>query len=132
MAEKLLKSFLFLLSGYFFLISGAHMVGVKLPLLFVYFDVPSYAYQDRIISFFAFGWGVFLATAARDPMGNRPLVQAVIIAGLVAIIWLAINNLVTDFSGLQAGLRLWAYWAQTGILALIVLCLFLLYKRSIS
>jgi hypothetical protein len=40
-----------LLAGavYFLAIAIVHM-------LFVYYDLPSYGYQDRIISFLSFGW----------------------------------------------------------------------------
>ena len=36
---------------YFCLMAAAHFVGLKYPLVFVYYDTPFYAYQDKIISF---------------------------------------------------------------------------------
>jgi hypothetical protein len=92
-----------LLAGavYFLGVSVSHMAGVKVPLLFVYFSVPSHAYQDRIISFLSFGWSVFLFTAAIDPVKNRDLVKAVLIAGLAAVFGLHVINSVTDFRSLS-------------------------------
>jgi hypothetical protein len=86
---------------YFLGVSVAHMTGVKVPLLFVYFSLPSHAYQDRIISFLSFGWSVFLFTASRDPAKNRALVKAILIAGLAAVFGLNVINSVTDFHALS-------------------------------
>lgn len=38
-------------AAYFLLVSLAHMTGFKLPGLFIYYSLPSYEYQDRIIGF---------------------------------------------------------------------------------
>ncbi len=42
-----------LLAGvaYFCCMALAHFFGLKWPLLFVYYDTPFFAYQDKIISF---------------------------------------------------------------------------------
>jgi hypothetical protein len=92
-----------LLAGavYFLGVSAAHMTGVKVPLLFVYFSLPSHAYQDRVVSFLSFGWSVFLFTASRDPVKNRALVRAILIAGVGAIFGLNVINNVTDFHALS-------------------------------
>jgi hypothetical protein len=58
-------------AAYFALVALANGAQTKLPVLFIYFDVPSHAYQDRIIGFLAFGWSAFFATAARDPQAAR-------------------------------------------------------------
>lgn len=38
-------------AAYFLAVSSAHMTGFKLPGLFIYYSLPSYGYQDRIIGF---------------------------------------------------------------------------------
>ncbi|HEX8947945.1 MAG TPA: hypothetical protein VF790_03215 [Dissulfurispiraceae bacterium] len=88
-----------LLAGavYFLAVAIAHMVGTKVPLLFVYYDVPSYEYQDRIISFLSFGWSVFLYMASIDPLKNRGTVKAILIAGFAAVSGLHVINSTTDF-----------------------------------
>ena len=127
-----LKWSLYALSGYFFAVAAVHLFGVKIPLLFVYFNVPSYAYQDRIISFLALGWGVFILTAAQNIAASKGFVRALIIAGLLAVIWLSINNSVTDFAAIAPGLTRCAYWLQTGGLGVVVGWLYWLYKKSFS
>ncbi len=104
-----------LLTGaiYFLAVSIVHMLGIKVPLLFVYYTVPSYGYQDRIISFLSFGWSVFLFTASRDPVKNREAVKAVLIAGLAAIFGLNVINSVTDFHGLSPDIHPLVFQIET-------------------
>ena len=94
---KILRWLLLAGSIYFFLVSVFHFLGIKIPPFFIYFNVQSYAYQDRIISFLAFGWSVFLFTAFSKPINNKMLIQAVLFAGFGAIIGLEIINLTTEF-----------------------------------
>jgi len=62
-----------------------------------------YAYQDRIISFLAFGWaGLFLMVARKM---DSDLIKFVLIIGLVAILALLINTSVTDFDALTTGVE---------------------------
>lgn len=96
--------------AYFALVALAHGAQVKLPVLFIYFDVPSHAYQDRIIGLLAFGWSAFFATAARDPQAARPLIAAILVAGAAAVIGLAGINATTDFGNLTGLPRVWPYW----------------------
>jgi hypothetical protein len=101
----MLKWLLLIGAVYFLAVAIVHMLGIKIPLLFVYFDVPSYGYQDRIISFLSFGWSVFLFTASRDPMKNRDAVKAILISGLGAIFGLTVINSVTDFRALSPEIK---------------------------
>ncbi len=110
---RLLKISLLAGGLYFLAIACVHLLGVKIPLLFIYFNVPSNAYQDRIISFLAFGWAVFLFTAAADPQGNRTLVRAVLVAGAGALLGLCLNNLLTDFSALNPAADVRLFWLET-------------------
>jgi hypothetical protein len=89
---------------YFLAIAIVHMLRLKIPLLFVYYDVPSYGYQDRIISFLSFGWSVFLFTASVNPGRNREAVKAVLIAGFTGILGPNVINSTTDFQKLAPGI----------------------------
>jgi hypothetical protein len=93
-----------LLAGalYFLAVASVHMLGIKIPVLYVYYSAPSYAYQDRIIAFLAFGWSLFISVASRDPMKNRNAVKAILVAGLGAIFGLNVINNTTDFQALSA------------------------------
>jgi hypothetical protein len=93
--------------------AAAHLTGTKLPGLFVYFDVPSTAYQDKIIGAVLIPFAALLVAAARD-RGAVPLVLVAIwavVGGLAHI-----NGSAALAQALNGGGTIW-YWAQTGALA---------------
>lgn len=93
---QILKMLLYAGVFYFSGVAVVHALGVKIPGLYVFYNVPSYAYQDRIISFLAFGWAaIFLQTVIRMDPG---LIKLILTIGLVAIVALLLNVAVTDFS----------------------------------
>ena len=100
-SEAILKWLLLGGAVYFLTVAIAHMVRIKIPMLFVYYNVPSYGYQDRIISFLSFGWAIFLFVASVDPARNRAIVRAIVIAGLAAVFGLNVINHVTDFHAMS-------------------------------
>jgi hypothetical protein len=118
-----------LLAGatYFLAISIVHMLRIKVPLLFIYYNVPSYGYQDRIISFLSFGWSVFLFTASRDPLKNRGTVKAILIAGLGAVFGLTVINSVTDFRALSPEINPSVFGMETLGLSVYVAALIFYY-----
>jgi hypothetical protein len=118
-----------LLAGgvYFLAIAVAHMLRLKVPLLFVYYDVPSYGYQDRIISFLSFGWAVFLFAASADPAKNRDAVKAILVAGLAAIFGLNVINSTTDFRTLAPGIHPAVFREETIGLSVYVAALIFFY-----
>ena len=128
--KTILSISLFAGAFYFLAVATVHMLGIKLPMLFIYFNVPSYAYQDRIISFLAFVWGIFLFTAARDVVKNVQLVKAILIAGGGAIIGLGIINATADFHALDPAINVAIFWMETAVLLLYVLWLIVFYARS--
>ena len=125
-----LKWLLFAGAIYFLAISIVHMLRIKVPLLYVYYDVPSYGYQDRIISFLSFGWSVFLFTASLDPVKNRAAVKAILIAGLAAIFGLNVINSVTDFHVLAPDIDPLLFRIETLGLSVYVAALIFFYFLS--
>ncbi len=109
---RILKWSLFAGALYFFSVSIAHMLGFKVPVLFIYFNVPSHAYQDRIISFLAFGWAVFFFTAFTNPQKNSTLVKAILVAGAGALIGVAMINSTTDFQALDPAINVTVFWLE--------------------
>ncbi len=103
--NKILKWLLLAGAVYFLAIAIAHMIRIKIPLLFVYYDVPSYGSQDRIISFLSFGWSVFLFMASIDPAKNRDAIRAILIAGIAAVFGLNVINRVTNFRALSPNIN---------------------------
>ena len=115
---------------YFGCIAIAHSIGLKIPGLFIYFNVPSHPYQDQIIGFLAFGWAMFFYVAAVDPV-NAPLpVKAILLSSAVAICGLSGINALSDFASLAAGINVFVFWLQTILLLAYVSWLFIFYQRS--
>ena len=106
------------------------MLGTKVPLLFVYFNVPSYGYQDKIISFLSFGWAVFMLAAAFDPMKNHLAVKAILIAGIGAIFGLNVINSSTDFHALSPDINSSVFQIETLGLSVYVAALIFFYFLS--
>ena len=129
--NTVMLKWLLLIGGIYFLsVAVAHMLGVKIPLLFIYFNVPSYEYQNKIISFLSFGWAVFMFAAAYDPMNNHLAVKAILIAGIGAIFGLNIINSSTDFLALAPGIKPSVFQMETLGLSAYVAALIYFYFLS--
>jgi hypothetical protein len=111
---------------YFLGVGIAHMAGIKIPLLYIYFNIPSYGYQDKIISFLSLGWAIFFLTAFINPEKNMHLIKSLVIAGFGAIIGLGVINLSTNFRGLAPTSNIFVFWIELLVLSfyLIWLCVF--------
>ena len=118
-----------LLAGvaYFCAMATAHFFGIKLPLLFVYYDTPFHAYQDKIISFAVFAYIALFYTASktRDAVPAALVTMAVTVAGLVSV-----NMSDALASVLVEGQSTTPYWIQTGLIAGYGIVLLVLYKGS--
>lgn len=103
---------------YFLLVAMAHFFGIKAPLFYIYYDLPSEAYQDKIIAFTTFGWAMFFV-AGYSSVKRTSLrsVRYIVIAGAGAIAGLCLINLFTDFNRLNVDARPFFYWAETAALA---------------
>jgi len=129
-STKILKWLLLAGGVYFMAVSVAHMLGAKIPLLFVYYSVPSYGYQDKIISFLSFGWSVFLLAASFDPEKNHLVVKAILIAGIGAIFGLNVINSSTDFHALSPDINSFVFQIETLGLSAYVAALIFFYFLS--
>jgi len=97
--DQILTFLLYAGAVYFFGVAFVHGIGTKIPGFFVYYNVPSYAYQDRIISFLSFGWAGLFYLAARKM--DADLIKLILSIGLLAIIALVFNTMITDFKALD-------------------------------
>ena len=127
---KILRLLLFAGAIYFFLVATFHFAGMKIPPFYIYYNVPSNVYQDKIISFLAFGWSVFLFTVFLNPIKNRMLINAILIAGVGAIIGLEVINTFTDFKTLSIDLNPTIYRLETLGLAIYLVLLMIYYNKS--
>ncbi|MBU1122765.1 MAG: hypothetical protein ABIH71_07580 [Candidatus Omnitrophota bacterium] len=129
-SQKILKQLLLSGALYFFLVSLAHMIGIKIPGLFIYFNVPSYAYQDKIISFLAFGWAMFLYSGFRSVKSNviSP-VKYILASGVAAIVGLSVINRTTDFNSFSNKINPGIFWLEIVGLCIYLIVLTILYYR---
>jgi len=112
---------------YFCCMATAHFLGLKYPLLFVYYDTPFYAYQDKIISFAVLAYVALFYQAARS---RESIPAALVVMGLT-ILGLAGVNLSEDLAQvLEPGQSTMAYWIQVGLFAVYWLVLAGLWRRD--
>ena len=113
-------------AGYFCCMAVAHFFGLKYPLLFVYYDVPFYAYQDKIISFAVVAYICLFVNAAV----HRSAVPAAIAAIGVTVLGLSAVNGSDALGAVLDGRPTLAYWMQTGLIALYFVLLVSLYAAG--
>ena len=115
-----------LLAGaiYFFCISIAHILGIKVPGLYIYYNVQSLQYQDQIISFLAFGWSTYFYVASKI----RDAVPPLLLSGFIALIGLANINLSNDFNAEIESTA--PFWIQFIILFIYIVWLVIFYVLS--
>ena len=118
-----------LLAGvaYFCCMAVAHYFGIKLPLLFVYYDTPFYSYQDKIISFSVVSYIALFYSAAK----HRVVVPAALFVFGATVAGLASVNMSEALASvLKEGQSTLPYWIQTGLFAVYFVALLFLYKRD--
>jgi hypothetical protein len=104
----------------------AHFFGLKYPLLFVYYDVPFHAYQDKIISFAVVAYSCLFANAAL----HRSAVPAALAALGVTVLGLSAVNASDALRMVLDGRSTLAYWMQTGLIAVYFVLLVALYAAG--
>ena len=128
----MLKWSLYLGGIYFFLISVVHIFTLKFPGFYIYFNVPSYEYQDKIIAFLTIGWSIFFIQAGANPLKYKSLIRSILLAGLAAVCGLSFINLSTNFSNYSPKISVTNFWIQVGVLLLYLFWLYFLYIRMIK
>ncbi len=112
---------------YFFCMAVAHYFGIKVPILFVYYDTPFYAYQDKIISFAVCAYIGLFYSASRE----RSVAPTAIVVLAITVLGLASVNLSSALcSLLEEGQSTGPYWLQTGLIAVYVVVLVIAYYKD--
>ena len=115
--HDVLKWSLMSIAVYFLAVSGAHFFDIKIPMLYVYYDLPSTLYQDKIISLTTFGWSMFFVGGYSSvKRGSLRSVRYMVIAGIYAVLMFGFINLSTDFKQ-YSNVHIWIYWGETAALA---------------
>ena len=125
-SSKLLDWCLWACVAYFCCMSIAHFFGIKMPVLFVYYDTPFFAYQDKIISFAVVAYIALFYSAAKV----REVVPAALVTLWLTAAGLAHVNLSEALGGLEGEKSMTAYWAQTAMIGGIAMCLTALYIKA--
>ena len=113
--------------AYFCCMALAHYFGFKVPVLFVYYDTPYYAYQDKIISFAVFAYIALFYLASK----NREAALTTIIVLAITVLGLSSTNLSGALSSvLKDGQSTMPYWLQTGAIAIYLVALIFLYIKD--
>lgn len=130
-ARAILQWSLAISSFYFICMATAHFFSFKYPILFIYWDTPFYAYQDKIISFCAAVYAVIFYEAFADPEHISGLAAR---SMFLTTLGLAAVNMSADLEAvLKPGQTTQWYWVQTVLIAIIGLWLtFWRYKAGLS
>jgi hypothetical protein len=114
-------------AAYFCCMAVAHYLSIKAPVLFVYYDTPFYAYQDKIISFAVCAYIALFYSASQ----HRSVALNAIIVLTLTVFGLSSVNLSTALASvMQEGQSTVPYWLQTGAIAFYLVVLLTLYIRD--
>lgn len=102
----------------------AHYFGIKVPVLFVYYDTPFYAYQDKIISFAVCAYIALFFSASKH---RDVALTAIVVLGLTVVGLSGVNISEALASVLTEGQSTFPYWLQTSAIALYFVVLLGLY-----
>jgi len=110
MNSKLTKIAFLAGAAFFCCMAVAHFFSVKVPILFVYYDTPFYAYQDKIISFAVCAYVALFYSAAQ----HRSVALNAIVVLSITVVGLCLVNISSDLhSVLAEGQSTLMYWLQT-------------------
>ena len=103
----------------------AHFFGIKVPILFVYFDTHYFAYQDKIISFAVTAYIALFYLAAKE---RRNIPVALIVMAITTMGLISINLSAQLRVAMTGDQTLLPYWLETAFIACYLIALTVLYK----
>ncbi len=112
---------------YFTAMATAHFFSIKVPILFVYYDTPFYAYQDKIISFAVCAY-VALFHAAAKHRAVAP--SAITVLALTFFGLSAVNVSPTLTTLLKEGQTTTPYWLETSLIGVYLIVLIVFYIQD--
>lgn len=111
-----LRRILILASGLSLAMALAHLTGVKVPVLFVYPDVPSHAYQDKLIGLGLIGFAGLGLAALRD-RGAVPILAGALWLAVAGLVHVNLSDALAAVAGRGAGTLPWLSTAGFAALA---------------
>ena len=109
----LLRALLLICVAFFACMGLAHFFGQKIPVLFVYWDPPFYAYQDKIIAFTLITYMALFFGASRHAI----MVPYALVSIWGTVIGLSLVNLSSDLAAVLSGATTLWYWLITATFA---------------
>lgn len=122
----LLRSLLLACVAFFAAMGTAHFLGLKWPVLFVYWDTPFYAYQDKIISFTLITYIALFLGASR----HMVMVPYALVSIWGTVIGLALVNSSAALAEVLDGRGTGIYWAIIAMFAGLAALLTVLWWRE--
>ena len=113
--------------AYFCCMAIAHFFSIKVPVLFVYYDTPFYAYQDKIIAFAVCAYIALFVAAVRH-RGVALLAIGILVFTVVGLSSVNLSEALATV--LRAEQSTLPYWRQTGAIAAYCMVLVALYWRD--
>ena len=114
-------------AAFFCCMAIAHFFSFKVPVLFIYYDTPFYAYQDKIISFAVCAYVALFYSASQH---RAVALNAIVVLAITALGLSLVNVSDALSSVLQEGQSTFPYWLQTGAIASYVFILLFLYVKD--
>jgi len=124
MINTKLNTTLLLGAIYFYIVAFLHFFGIKIPVFFIYYNVDSTVYQDRIIAVLSFMFATFLYAGFK--LKDKKIVKFILFASSIGVFGLLLNNFLSELSFRNNGI----YWLEISFLALYVFILFRFYKKA--
>ncbi|WP_420325965.1 hypothetical protein [Mameliella sp.] len=124
--NPLLRGLLLLCVAFFACMGAAHFFGLKIPVLFVYWDPPFYAYQDKIIAFTLVTYMALFFGAARHSV----MVPYALVSIWATVGGLALVNLSDALAQVLNGGGTLAYWLITAAFGGLAAVLTLIWVRD--
>jgi len=114
-------------AAYFICMAFAHFLSIKVPILFIYYDTPFYAYQDKIISFAVCAYVALFLLATRS---RENALAAILVLAITALGLSAVNISTALDTVLLEGQSTAPYWLQTASIFGYLLLLLILYVKD--
>lgn len=124
--SPLLRGLLLICVAFFLCMGTAHFFGIKVPILFVYWDTPFYAYQDKIIAFTLVTYMSLFFGAAR----HLVMVPYALVAMWGTVIGLSLVNSSAALADVLDGGSTGIYWGIIALFGGLAVVLTILWSRD--
>lgn len=124
--SPLLRSLLLVCVAFFLCMGTAHFFSIKVPILFVYWDTPFYAYQDKIIAFTLVTYISLFFGAAR----HRIMVPYALVAMWGTVGGLSLVNSSAALADVLGGRSAAVYWCIIALFGGLAIVLTVLWSRD--